>query len=56
MSGGNLLSEVIRYVFVEQLVEGSNTVSVKLPDYLCHPAVGRGTFRQHLRAFMFALY
>jgi len=27
-----------------------------LPDYLRDPGIGRDTFRQHLKMFMFALY
>jgi len=27
-----------------------------LPDYLRDPAVGRDTFRQHVKTFMFASY
>jgi len=32
------------------------SVSNSLPDYLCTSAVGRDTFRQHLKTFMFASY
>ena len=41
---------------VESIDARNTSLWNSLLDYLCDPAVGRDTFRQHVKTFMFALY